>query len=51
MPSLDQLDPGERPIAEEAYRYMDLQPGTAIAGVPVDAVSYTHLTLPTICSV
>lgn len=23
-------------IAEEAYRYMDLQPGTAIAGVPVD---------------
>ena len=36
VPSLDQLDPGERPIAEEAYRYMDLQPGTAIAGVPVD---------------
>jgi len=36
VPSLDQLAPGERPIAEEAYRYMDLQPGTAIAGVPVD---------------
>ena len=36
VPSLNQLDPGERPIAEEAYRYMDLQPGTAIAGVPVD---------------
>ena len=36
VPSLDQLDPGERPIAGEAYRYMDLQPGTAIAGVPVD---------------
>ena len=36
VPSLDQLDPDERPIAEEAYRYMDLQPGTAIAGVPVD---------------
>ena len=36
VPSLDQLDPGERPIAEEAYRYMDLQPGTAIAGVPVE---------------
>ena len=36
VPSLDQLDSGERPIAEEAYRYMDLQPGTAIAGVPVD---------------
>ena len=36
VPSLDQLEPDERPIAEEAYRYMDLQPGTAIAGVPVD---------------
>ena len=36
IPRLEQLEPGERPIAEEAYRYMDLQPGTAIAGVPVD---------------
>ncbi|WP_413442011.1 3-isopropylmalate dehydratase large subunit [Synechococcus sp. MIT S1220] len=36
IPSLDVLDPADRPIAEEAYRYMDLQPGTAIAGVPVD---------------
>jgi len=36
VPSLEQLEPGERPIAKEAYRYMDLQPGTAIAGVPVD---------------
>ena len=36
VPGLEQLEPGERPIAEEAYRYMDLQPGTAIAGVPVD---------------
>ena len=36
VPGLEQLQPGERPIAEEAYRYMDLQPGTAIAGVPVD---------------
>ena len=36
VPTLDLLDPGERPIAEEAYRYMALQPGTAIAGVPVD---------------
>jgi 3-isopropylmalate/(R)-2-methylmalate dehydratase large subunit len=36
IPQLEQLEPGERPIAEEAYRYMDLQPGTAIAGVPVD---------------
>ena len=36
VPGLEQLELGERPIAEEAYRYMDLQPGTAIAGVPVD---------------
>ena len=36
VPTLDELDPSERPIAEEAYRYMDLKPGTAIAGVPVD---------------
>ena len=36
VPGLEQLEPGERPIAEEAYRYMELQPGTAIAGVPVD---------------
>ena len=36
IPALEELDPGERPIAEEAYRYMDLHPGTAIAGVPVD---------------
>ena len=36
IPDLESLDPGDRPIAEEAYRYMDLQPGTAIAGVPVD---------------
>ena len=36
IPSLTMLDPGERPIAKEAYRYMDLQPGTPIAGVPID---------------
>ena len=36
VPALDQLEPGDRPIAEEAYRYMDLQPGTPIDGVPVD---------------
>ena len=36
VPSLDQLEPGDRPIAEEAYRYMDLQPGSPIDGVPVD---------------
>jgi len=36
VPGLEQLEPGERPIAEEAYRYMDLQPGAPIAGLPVD---------------
>jgi 3-isopropylmalate/(R)-2-methylmalate dehydratase large subunit len=36
VPTLEQTDPDERPLAEEAYRYMDLQPGSPIAGVPVD---------------
>jgi 3-isopropylmalate/(R)-2-methylmalate dehydratase large subunit len=36
VPISDQLDPADRPIAEEAYRYMDLAPGQPIAGVPVD---------------
>ena len=36
VPTLDQTDPDERPLAEEAYRYMDLQPGVPIAGTPVD---------------
>ena len=36
VPTPEQLDPSDRPIAEEAYRYMDLAPGSAIAGVQVD---------------
>ncbi len=36
VPTLEQTPAEERPLAEEAYRYMDLQPGTAIAGTPVD---------------
>jgi 3-isopropylmalate/(R)-2-methylmalate dehydratase large subunit len=36
VPTADQLDPEERPLAEEAYRYMDLAPGAPIAGLPVD---------------
>jgi len=36
VPIPEQLEPSERPIAEEAYRYMDLTPGQPIAGVPVD---------------
>ena len=36
VPTLEQTEPDERPLAEEAYRYMDLEPGTPIAGTPVD---------------
>ena len=36
IPMPESLEVGERPMAEEAYKYMDLQPGTPIAGVPVD---------------
>ena len=36
VPTPEQLPPGERPLAQEAYRYMDLQPGQPIAGTPVD---------------
>jgi 3-isopropylmalate/(R)-2-methylmalate dehydratase large subunit len=36
VPTLEQTAADERPIAEEAYRYMDLSPGVPIEGVPVD---------------
>jgi 3-isopropylmalate/(R)-2-methylmalate dehydratase large subunit len=36
VPTPEQLDPDERPLAGEAYRYMDLQPGAPIVGTPVD---------------
>ena len=36
IPAPEQLPAGDRPIAEDAYRYMDLKPGMAIAGLPVD---------------
>jgi len=36
VPTLEQTPPDERPLAQEAYRYMDLQPGKPIAGTPVD---------------
>ena len=36
IPAPEQLAPEERPLAEEAYRYMDLHPGQPIAGLPVD---------------
>ncbi len=36
VPTLEQTPEEDRPLAHEAYRYMDLQPGQAIAGLPVD---------------
>ena len=36
VPTLEQTPEEDRPQAQEAYRYMDLQPGQAIAGLPVD---------------
>ncbi len=36
VPTLEQTEADERPIAQEAYRYMDLRPGVPIEGVPVD---------------
>jgi 3-isopropylmalate/(R)-2-methylmalate dehydratase large subunit len=36
IPGPERLAPEERPLAEEAYRYMDLHPGQPIAGLPVD---------------
>ncbi|MBM5809383.1 MAG: 3-isopropylmalate dehydratase large subunit, partial [Cyanobacteria bacterium M_surface_9_m1_291] len=36
VPTLEATEVDERPLAEEAYRYMDLQPGAWIAGTPVD---------------
>ncbi len=36
IPFAESLNPSERAIAEEAYRYMDLKPGSSLNGVPVD---------------
>jgi len=36
VPAADALPLSERPIAEEAYRYMDLTPGTPLLGTKVD---------------
>ena len=36
IPAPEELIPQERHLAQEAYRYMGLQPGTPIAGTPVD---------------
>jgi 3-isopropylmalate/(R)-2-methylmalate dehydratase large subunit len=36
VPPLEKLPESERALAQEAYAYMQLQPGTPIAGTPVD---------------
>ena len=36
VPALADLPDDERDVAAEAYDYMDLSPGTAIAGIPID---------------
>ncbi|MGD1927419.1 MAG: 3-isopropylmalate dehydratase large subunit [Leptolyngbyaceae cyanobacterium] len=36
IPTLESLPAGDRAIAEEAYRYMELQPGTPIQGTKID---------------
>ncbi|MGF1457975.1 MAG: 3-isopropylmalate dehydratase large subunit [Leptolyngbyaceae cyanobacterium] len=36
IPALEELAEDDRAIAQEAYRYMDLQPGTPIQGTPVN---------------
>lgn len=36
IPTLDQFTAADQPLAEEAYRYMDLQPGVPIQGTKVD---------------
>lgn len=36
IPTPESLPEDERPIAEEAYQYMDLQPGTPIQGTKID---------------
>jgi 3-isopropylmalate/(R)-2-methylmalate dehydratase large subunit len=36
VPTPEQMAEEERAIAEEAYRYMDLQPGNRLEGTPVD---------------
>jgi 3-isopropylmalate/(R)-2-methylmalate dehydratase large subunit len=36
VPTPDTMPEDERPIAEEAYQYMDLMPGQPIQGTPID---------------
>jgi 3-isopropylmalate/(R)-2-methylmalate dehydratase large subunit len=36
IPSPESLDPEQRAIAQEAYQYMQLQPGQSLKGTPID---------------
>ncbi|MDJ1180630.1 3-isopropylmalate dehydratase large subunit [Roseofilum sp. BLCC_M91] len=36
IPTPESLPDGDRPLAQEAYQYMQLEPGKAIAGTPID---------------
>jgi 3-isopropylmalate/(R)-2-methylmalate dehydratase large subunit len=36
VPTTDQIAEGDRSLAEEAYAYMDLQPGQSLAGTKID---------------
>ncbi len=36
VPQLDEFDAEQRPNAERAMRYMDVQPGRPVAGIPID---------------
>ena len=38
-------------LLDESINSLDMKPGSIVSGVVLDAVSYTHLTLPTIYSV
>ncbi len=49
VPDVTAVDPGRREAAESAFAYMGLQPGTPLAGLPVDRVfigSCTNSRLP-----
>ncbi len=49
MPDPAAIDPGRRAAAESAFAYMDLKPGTPLAGLPVKRVfigSCTNSRLP-----
>ena len=36
LPTLESIDPAERPLAAEAFAYMDLMPGQPIKDTPID---------------